>query len=186
MWSMADKIWCYHWGFQKWTIIPVVSSIIFSGVTKAVSIDEDYPPDMTDDTNIDGAGLPTLDDPVFKGGAPLLYVFNSSRELGEFSGTPMAAKFTGTELEMFRGQRACLRMARPDTDAVAGLTLTLRGKQRLGDAGSSTAFNSLTTSGDMPLRFSARFIRPSFQIAAGTTWTYAKGLDFVGEPGAGR
>lgn len=186
MWSMADKIWCYHWGFQKWTIIPVVSSIIFSGVTKAVSIDEDYPPDMPADTNIDGAGLPTLDDPVFKGGAPLLYVFNSSRELCKFSGTPMAAKFTGTELEMFRGQRACLRMARPDTDAVAGLTLTLRGKQRLGDAGSSTAFNSLTTSGDMPLRFSARFIRPSFQIAAGTTWTYAKGLDFVGEPGAGR
>jgi hypothetical protein len=42
MWSMADKIWCYHWDFGKWTVIPIVSSIIFSGVTKAVSIDEDY------------------------------------------------------------------------------------------------------------------------------------------------
>lgn len=186
MWSMADKIWCYHWGFQKWTIIPIASSIIFSGVTKAISIDEDYPPDMTADTDIDGVGLPTLDDPVFKGGAPLLYVFNSSRELGEFSGTPMAAKFTGTDLELFQGQRACLRMARPDTDATSNLTLTLLGKQRLGDAGSSTAFTSLTTSGDMPLRFSARFIRPTFQIAAGTSYTYVKGVNYVGEPGAGR
>lgn len=186
MWSMADKIWCYHWGLQKWTIIPIASSIVFSGVTKAVSIDEDYPPDMTADTNIDGVGLRTLDDPVFKGGAPLLYVFNSLRELGKFSGTPMAAKFTGTDLEMFQGQGACLRMARPDTDATSNLTLTLLGKQRLGDAGSSTAFTSLTTSGDMPLRFSARFIRPTFQIGAGTTWSYAKGVNYVGEPGAGR
>lgn len=186
MWSMADKIWCYHWGFQKWFVIPLVSSIVFSGVTKAVSIDEDYPPDMTEDTNIDGVGLPTLDDPSFKGGAPLLYIFNSLEELGELSGTPMAAKFTGTDLELFRGQRACLRMARPDTDATSNLTLTLLGKQRLGDAGSSAAFNSLTTSGDMPLRYSGRFIRPTFQIAAGTAWAYAKGVDFVGEAGAGR
>jgi hypothetical protein len=184
--SMDDKVWMYHWGFQRWATIPLASSVVFSGVTKAISVDEDYPPDMTDDTDIDGAGLPSFDDPVFKGGAPLLYVFNSSDELGEFSGTPMAAKFTGTDLELFRGQRACLRMARPDTDAAAGLTLTLLGKQRLGDAGSSTAFNSLTTSGDMPLRFSARFVRPTFQIAAATTWTYAKGINFVGEPGAGR
>jgi len=186
MWSMADKIWCYHWDFGRWSILPVVSSIIFSGVTKAVSIDEDYPPDMPEDTDIDGVGLPSLDDAIFRGGDPLLYVFNSARELGHFDGTPQAAKFTGSDLELFRGQRACLRMARPDTDAAAGLTLTLLGKQRLGDAGSSTAFNSLTTSGDMPLRFSARFTRPTFQIAAGTTWTYAKAVDFVGEPGAGR
>lgn len=77
-------------------------------------------------------------------------------------------------------------MARPDTDATSNLTLTLLGKQRLGDAGSSAAFNSLTTSGDMPLRYSGRFIRPTFQIAAGTAWAYAKGVDFVGEAGAGR
>ena len=183
---MADKIWCYHWDFGKWTVIPIVSSIIFSGVTKAVSIDEDYPPDMPDDTDIDGVGLPSLDDAIFRGGDPLLYVFNSARELGNFDGTPMAAKFTGIDLELFQGQRACLRMARPDCDGTSNFTLTLLGKQRMGDAGSSTAFTSLTTSGDMPLRFSARFIRPTFQIAAGTTWSYAKGINYVGEPGSGR
>lgn len=186
MWSMPDKIWCYHWGFQKWTIIPVASSIIFSGVTKAISIDEDYPPDMGADTDIDGVGLPPLDDPEFKGGAPLLYVFNSSRELGQFDGTPMAAKFTGIDLELFRGQRACLRMARPDTDATANLTVSFNSKARLGDAGAVTSFTSLTASGDMPVRISGRFLRPTFQIGAGTTWNYARGIDFVGEPGPGR
>jgi hypothetical protein len=186
MWSMADKIWVYHWGFQRWTIIPLVSSIVFSGVTKAISVDEDYPPDMGDDTDIDGVGLPPFDDPIFKGGAPLLYIFNSADELGELDGTPMAAKFTGTDLELFRGQRACLRMVRADTDATANLTVSFRFRQRLGDAGATASFTSLVTSGDMPVRVSGRFLRPTFQIGAGTTWTYAKAIDFVGEPGAGR
>jgi hypothetical protein len=183
---MADKIWVYHWGFQRWTIIPLVSSIVFSGVTKAISVDEDYPPDMGNDTNIDGEGLPTFDDPIFKGGAPLLYIFNFADELGELDGTPMAAKFTGTDLELFRGQRACLRMVRPDTDATANLTVSFRFRQRLGDAAATASFTSLVTSGDMPVRVSGRFLRPTFQIGAGTTWAYAKAIDFVGEPGAGR
>jgi hypothetical protein len=187
MWSMADKIWCYHWDFGKWTVIPIVSSIIFSGVTKAVSIDEDYPPDMPDDTDIDGAGLPTLDDPVVQGRRAAALCIQFIAGVGRILTAHRWPQSSPALIWKCSGQRACLRMARPDCDAVdKQFDANAAGQAALGDAGSSTAFNSLTTSGDMPLRFSARFIRPTFQIAAGTTWSYAKGMTYVGEPGAGR
>lgn len=184
--AMPDKTWGYSWIFKKWFNIPVISGIVFSGVTKSVSIDEDYTPDMPTDTNIDGVGLPTLDSLVFKGGDPRLYVFSSTFTLGTLTGTPMAATFTGTDLELFRGRRACLRFARPDTDAVSGLTLSFVSRQRLGDAGSTVNASSVVASGDMPCRVSGRFLRPSLAIAAGTTYSYVKGVDFVGQAGAGR
>lgn len=184
--AMPDKAWGYSWIFKKWFNIPIVTPIVFSGVTKAVSIDEDYTPDMPEDTDIDGAGLPSLDDLAFRGGDPKLYVFNSSFALGDLSGTPMAATFTGTDLELFRGRRACLRFARPDTDATSGMTLSFLRRQRLGDAGDTVTASSVVASGEMPCRVSGRFLRPTLAYAAGTTWTYAKGVDFIGEPGAGR
>lgn len=184
--AMPDKAWGYSWIFKKWFTIPIISPIVFSGVTKAISIDEDYAPDLPDDTDIDEAGLPSLDDLVFQGGDPKLYVFNSSFALGDLSGTPMAATFTGTELELFRGKRANLRMARPDCDAITGLTLSFLTRQRLGDSAATVTASSLVASGDMPCRVSGRFLRPTLAIAAGTTWSYCRGLDFVGEPGAGR
>lgn len=184
--AMPDKIWGYSWIFQKWFNIPVVSPIVFSGVTKSVTIDEDYAPDMPADTNIDGVGLPSLDDAIFRGGDPLLYSFNSTFALGAFTGTPMDATFTGTDLELFRGQRACLRFARVDSDATTGLALSFLARQRLGDAGSSVVASGIVTSGDIPCRVSGRYLRPTLAITAGTEWSYCKGIDFVGSPGAGR
>jgi hypothetical protein len=186
MWSMSDKIWVYSWLFKRWSVIPLASSILFSGVTKALSVDEQDLLVGAPDDNIDQAGLDSFDNPRFKGGAPLLYVFNAADELGAFGGAPMAAKFTGTDLELFRGSRACLRSARPDCDAVTGTTIGFEARQRLGDAAATSSFTQLTTSGDMPVRVSGRYLRPTFEIVAGTPWNYAKGIEFTGEPGAGR
>jgi hypothetical protein len=186
MWSMPDRIFTYSWNLQKWTVIPIASSVIFSGVTKGVTLDERDGAFGILDDNIDGVGLPSFDSPVYSGGDPQLYVFNETHNLGALTGTPMQAKFTGNEIEIFRGRRACLRSARPDCDAVAGITVSFAARQRLGDVPDLTGFTSLTISGDIPLRVSARYLRPTLTIAAGTAWTYAKALDFVGEPGAGR
>jgi hypothetical protein len=79
-----------------------------------------------------------------------------------------------------------MRWVRPETDAVSGMTLTLSHKERLGDSLTNDSYSSLTTSGDMPVRTSGRYIRPKLAYAAGTTWTYAKGLDLTAKIGAGR
>lgn len=186
LWSMGDRIYCYSWILQRWTVVPIATEIVFSGVTKAISLDEQDPDYGAADDDLDGAGLPSFDADIYKGGDPRLYVFSSSHIMGTFSGTPMAATFTGNELELFRGRRACLRSARPDCDAVAGLSVSFGSRQRLGDTPTNTSFSTLTDSGDMPLRVSGRYLRPSFAIAAGTAWSYVKGIDFAGSPGGGR
>ena len=185
MWSMGDRIYCYDWTLKKWSTLTYAAPIIFSGVTKGISIDEDAPGVVGDDV-IDTPGLPSLDDASFSGGDPRLWVFSSGNALGAFTGTPMAATFTGNDLEMFPGVRADVRMLRPDIDAASGLTITLASKQTL--AGSATNYSTATlqASGDMAIRASGRYLRPTIAVAAGTTWTHAKAIELVGRPGAGR
>ena len=87
---------------------------------------------------------------------------------------------------MYKGGRADLRLARVETDATAGMTLDLLGRQRLGDVGATKTFTTVAASGNMPIRASARYHRPTLTYAAGTPWTYAKSIEFEGKPGAGR
>ncbi len=183
--STGDKHYIYDWSLERWSTATYASPIIFSGVTKGVSIDEDEP-GVTGDDVVDTVGLVTLDDVRFRGGDPRLFVFDSNNALGCFTGTPMAATLTGNDLEMFTGRRGDVRFVRPDIDAASGITVTLAGKQTL--AGSATNYSSSTlqASGDMPIRASGRYLRPTFAIAAGTTWTHARGFELVGQPGAGR
>lgn len=183
--SMGDRHYIYDWMLQKWTTATYASPIIFSGVTKGISIDEDEP-GVTGDDVIDTVGLDSLDNVRFQGGDPRLYVFDASFALGAFTGTPMAATFTLADLEQFPGLRADVRMVRPDIDAASGITVTLGTKQRLSDALVNVATTDLRTSGDMPVRASARYTRPTIAVAAATVWTHAKGLEIVAQRGAGR
>jgi hypothetical protein len=186
MWSLGDKIYCYDWALQKWSTITYASPIIFSGVTKGVTLDEQDAAVGVLDDNIDGVGLVSLDSDVFKGGDPRLYVFSSGRALGVFEGSAMAATFTLNDIEMFPGSRSNLRFARPDIDAISGITITTQTKQRLADAFGSSSSSDLRTSGDVPLRSSGRYTRTTMAISSGTAWSHAKGVELIGAPGAGR
>ena len=184
-WSMGDQTLVYNWMLDRWAILPVEAEIIFSGVTKGLGLDEQDPDFGALDDEIDGVGLPSLDDINFDGGDPCLYVITPTG-MGRLNGTPMAASFTATDVELFPGKRANLRFIRPDIDAVSGVTASLRGKQRLGDAYDTIAASAMVSSGEMPVRFSGRYTKPTINIAQGTSWTYARGLKFIGEAGAGR
>ncbi len=171
-WSMGDRIFCYHWLLDRWTVIIQPAQIIFSGVTRSISIDED----VGGDTNLDTPGLPSLDDVSFQGGDTAFYVINTNRILGTLTGTPMAATFTLPDLELSGGRETKLRWVRPETDAVAGITLSIASRARLGDAVVSNAYTDLRANGDMPVRELGRYQRMSLAIAAGTAWTYAQAL----------
>jgi hypothetical protein len=184
-WSMGDKLYCFDWVNKKWSTITYAAPIIFGGVTKGLSIDEDDP-DVPLDTDIDGAGLPSFDDESYAGGNPRLYVFSSGSALGAFTGTPMAATLTTNDLEPIPGRRTNLNFVRPDIDCSSGITVTIGTKQRLADALSSSAFSTMQASGDMPVRTSGRYNRVTVAVAAGTSWTHAKGIELMGSAGAGR
>ena len=182
MWSMGNKIYCYDFmrsapGSRRWSTITYAAPIIFAGVTKGVSIDEDES-GVANDSDIDGAGLDTLDSARFRGGDPRLYVFKSDYTLGVFTGTPMAATFTG--------KRANINFVRPEIDAASGVTVTLACKQTLAGAVTNFSTTTLQANGDMAIRASGRYNRPTVAVAAGTAWTHAKGLEYMGAPGGGR
>lgn len=186
MWSVGTKVYCYHWLIKRWSTITYAAPILFSGVTKEVTLDEqDITVGATDD-NVDGAALLGFDNAMFEGGDPRLYVFSGANALGTFDGLPMQATFGMNDLELAPGVRANVVEARPDIDCVTGLTLTIEAKQRLADAASSAAYTTLRDSGDMPVRSSGRYIRPTLVVAAGTAWTHARGIAFKFRRGAGR
>lgn len=185
-WSMGDRIICYHWGLNRFSTIPYASPIIFSGVTKEITIDEQDADVGSLDDVIDNTPLITLDDAGFGGGDPRLYVFSPGNALGIFDGTPMAATFTGNDIEVFPGRRADVRFVRPDIDAASGVTVTLAGKQTLAGTPTNYAGGTMQASGDIPIRASGRYLRPTFNIAAGAEWKHAKGYELVAVPGAGR
>lgn len=186
MWSMGDRIYLFDWNLKRWSTITIEAPIIFSGVTKGISIDEQDTAVGAPDDDLDAPGLLSLDDPSFRGGDPKLYVFDSTNALGTLSGDPMAATLTGNDLEPIPGRNTNLRFIRPDVDADSGVTLTVETKQRLADAFGTGSFSTLQASGDMPVRASGRYTRVTVEIDEGTDWRHARGLELIGAVGAGR
>lgn len=185
MWAMPDLVIAYNWVLDRFFTLPVAAEIVFSGVTRSILLDEQDPDYGVVDDDLDGAALPSFDDPKFKGGFPRLYILTSDG-MGALTGAPMAATFTGADIELVKGRRANLRLARPDIDATGGVSLTLEGKQRLGDAYDTSTASAMVSSGDMPCRHSARYTRPVWLVNAGTAWSYFKGAEYIGAAGAGR
>jgi hypothetical protein len=176
-WSMGDRIFCYHWVLDRWTLLDQPAQIIFSGVTKSVTIDEtDVNVGVADD-DIDSPGLLSLDDPVFKGGDSAFYVINDTGMLGRLTGLPRAAQWTLGDLELAKGREAQVSWVRPDTDASSGLTLSISCRSKLRDPVVFTNYGTLASNGDMPVRERGRYFRMTLSIDAGTSWTYALGLD---------
>ncbi len=174
-WSMGDRIFCYHWLLDRWSVINQAAQIIFSGVTRSISVDEDDPT-VPGDSNMDAAGALPWDHVSYQGGDSAFYVIDSGKVLGTLTGTPMAATWTLPDMEMAGNRDALLNWVRPETDAVSGLTLSVSARSRLGDAITTTNYTGLASNGDMAVRERGRYLRLSLTIAAGTAWTYCQAI----------
>jgi hypothetical protein len=179
-WAMKDRIFVYNWILDRWSIIDQAVSIVFSGFSRTLTLEEVgglYP-------NLDAMVL-SLDSETFKGGNPLFYAFDSSFRLGTFGGAPMAATLQTGDIEVQPGRDARVSMLRPIGDAT-NLTMTITSKARLGDSGISNSYALLESSGDMPVRDSGRTMRFTQTTAAGAPWSYVQGVDIVAVKGAKR
>jgi hypothetical protein len=180
-WAMADKILVYNWVLDSWSVINLASAIIFSGFSRTWTLEEIgevYP-------SLDTVPL-SLDDPYWKGGNPLFYVFNTSYQLGTLSGSPMQATIGLGDVELAAGRSSRLSMVRLLSDATSGVTISIGSRARLGDTLTENGYSGLTGSGDIPVRESGRYMRFTQTIAAGTDWTFSQGLDAVPHQGARR
>jgi hypothetical protein len=128
---------------------------------------------------------PSLDDPIFQGGVPLLLAVNAADEIGTMQGDNLEANFEPPFMELVPGREARLSQVRLLSDTTAA-TVTMTAKPRLGDTGTTDSFATLQDSGDIDCRMSGRFIRPKVKIPAGAEWNYFQGLDIPLMAGGGR
>jgi hypothetical protein len=176
-WSMGDRMFCYHWILDRWTTISLAAQIIFSGATRGMTVDEQDPLVGSPDDVLSSPALLSFDDDSFQGGESTFYVIDSANTLGRLNGATMAPSWTTGDFELAKSREAQLRWIRPDTDASAGITLSVSCRNHLGDAVTPTNYTYLSDNGDMPVRERGRYTRLTLSIAAGTAWTYMQGFE---------
>jgi len=181
VWCVPNsKLWIYNWELDRWTTSTPNAEGVFSGFTTSTDLETlavTYP-------DLDAMTI-SLDSPRWSGGSPRLYVVQS-QEVGTFYGDRLEATFEYSFNELSPGRVARVRTIRPVTDATDGHTITIDCRARLGDAENIKTASAIRTSGIMPVRGSGRYIRPSWTIAAATSWSYAQGLYLELEAGGER
>lgn len=178
----APQTWfIYNFILDKWSTATQSAQFLVSGLTPGYSLE---------DLDAFSASLdtltPSLGSNYWQGGAPTLYVIDGSNALGTLTGANSAATFTMPDRDLVPGRSIRMRRVRPVCDAVAGVTVTLSGRQRLGDALVTTTHAALSASGDLPARRNVRSVRPTLALSAGAAWTFAQALEISFEPGSAR
>lgn len=176
------RIWLYNWTLDRWAVIKINAKAIFSGFTTNITLEQ------LDALYPDGLeSIPySLDDPRFSGGDPLLLIVDGADQVGQLIGDNMSASFTTGFVEMIDGRRSRLRFMRPVTDAIAGVTMQMDCRQRLGDPKGAVSNGSMQPSGDIPVRASGRYIAVTQAHDAGSVWSFSQGFEPVFAAGGGR
>lgn len=176
MWGVPGtpgRIWVYNWVLDRASTIELPFLGFFAGYETSVTLEQVAAlyPDL--DT------MPySLDDPRFQGGDPRLYVVDRSSQIGAFSGPNMAGTLTMGWQAPSDPDVTRVRAAWPMSDATAGITVSIDARQQMGGPlGVVTSDGTMQASGRVPIRARGKYLAITTQIAAGTRWTYAQGLD---------
>lgn len=172
------KEWIYNWTLQEWSTATYSVDGAFSGFTSSTDTDN------TGITNVDSDPDLTVDDPLFSGGAPRLFVVQGGK-IGTMEGAPLAAKIWMGFVEFVKDRVARLRSFRPVGDMTEA-SCVLDCRQRLGDAENLRTCGSLRDSGIMPTRASGKYIATRFSIPAGHQWSYCRAFEYELEGGGER
>lgn len=116
----------------------------------------------------------SLDD-VSTAVSPEFAMFNSSHQLGFFRGTPLEATLETSE-QGLDGRRFFVRGIRPITDS-ATVYGSVSARENANASRSYSTETLINTQGVCPQRVSTRYARGKVRIPAGTTWTFASGVE---------
>lgn len=174
--GVPGRIWVYDWALDRATVLSMNFEGLFAGFENSTdldSLDALYP---------DLDAMPyTLDDPRFSGGAPRLYVVQDG-EIGTLTGDKLVADIETGEAAPFDGKVTRLRAIWPETDAVAGVTVSVNQAQRRGDTGQVRSASNMQASGRMPLQANGKYMTVRVEIDD-QDWSYIEGFVFEASPG---
>jgi hypothetical protein len=160
----------YNYVLQRWSTAKVTTERLIYGLAQPTSLDAldaMYP-------NLDALTI-SLDSVAFRGGYPLLLLYNGQHQLGSLSGAPVDATFVDATRELVPGQRARITAVRPMTDAKAA-QVTIACQDSLADAPTATTYVDRRGSGTFRVRESANLCAITVSIPS-QTWTFVQGVD---------
>jgi hypothetical protein len=171
-----DKIICYDHGLDRWSPIISLSGEFLVPITKPGVTLENL--DVLFGSNIDTISLSSLD-AVAAALLSKLAAFNTSHQLGFFEGSNIEAILETPE-QSVEGRRIRVRGFEPRSDATTGFG-SIRYRNRVQDTLSQTTEAPVNNQGRCRLNRDTKLARARYRIPAGTTWTYAMGIepDFI-------
>ena len=170
--GICDRMIVYNYTTQKWSLVKVNASQIFSQFVGAYTVE------LMDiiSQNLDTINA-ALDTDFWEGGQMFLGGIDNQFKAAIFSGNSNECEIETAELEGFKGARTNIQGVRPIVDATA--TVTVKTRERLADKEVESTSSSMVTSGINPVRQSGRYIRANIKIASGTSFNHAQGIDLV-------
>lgn len=167
----TTKAFAFNYLLSKWSTLSLTAERIFSGFAQNYTLEE------LDSiyASID-AMTPSLDANDFKGGRPLLLLYDGSHRLGTLSGLNAQATIVDARREFFPGRRSRLQSVRPMTNSAIGDVL-IYGRNALSDGDTTTTYSLRAGGGIIPVRQNYTFMQVGLQLPAGADWTYVQGYD---------
>jgi hypothetical protein len=169
--NLFDKILCYDWIIDRWTTITQSGEFLTSMSVPGITLEG---VDAAFGSNIDALTIASLD-AISSATTPKLAGVDSTHAFGYFTGSNLEAIMETPE-QGGDGRRIFVRGFRPVSDAP-----TIYGsisKRDTAQAGytytTETAVNAI---GMVPMGVSTRYARGKVRIPAGTSWTYAAGVE---------
>jgi hypothetical protein len=175
--TTPDRVLIYDWAIDEATFADITIEAIATWLSQGYTLDT-----MNSFGSLDE--LPySLDAPFWKGGTPLLALFNASHQLNYLQGSPMAAEFITAD-----GQgetRALITGTRPHFDTT-DITVSVSMRERDADSWLFPAEETMEDTGIVPAWTSGNIARARIRTAAGANWTYGKGISTITKSGGRR
>ena len=165
----------YNWQTGRWSRAEESVATIYNNLAVGYSLDQ------LDTFGTLDSLTTSLDDRSWIGGLKTLAGFSSTHRLSTFTGAPVAAtvcttEFGGNELFQKPNERLYVDGIRPHVD---GGTVTVSLEYRDSPQGtlSTDGPTVVDTNGMAGFTRSCRYARATVDIAAGSTWSHAQGVD---------
>jgi hypothetical protein len=167
--GLFDKVIVYDWALQRFSLIETMGEYLSTLARPGITLD------ALDSISgsLDALGF-SLDD-VSTAALSQLSAVNSANKLGFFTGRSLEARLVTAEKSGGR-RRMRVRGFRPITDAgtVYG---SVSKRETLQEPASDSEEVLINSYGMVPANVSTRHARGKLRIPAGTTWTYASGIE---------
>lgn len=171
-----DRVICYNWDVQRWSLITGLSALDLMMPIRSLGYSLDTLDTLS--ASLDALAY-SLDSRQLTGGRLLIGAFKTDHTLYTFTGASLAATLFTIEASHPSGQRFDPREIRPLVEGTANvsMTLTMLTRNDLDEAQTTgSAVSRSSRRRTFPVRTNARFQTAQIDIAAAQPWTKATGI----------